>query len=183
MPLNVAPRQLVHGNFGVTSYERESRPKRNGGVNHDPKGAWRDRDGGRRINGSVHHRQPEAPVHNITTLLAAELTSERADAARQRRLDRSSPATPKRRPGAHGLQRPGRLRAVQRRSTTPTWDLIIGVATVALVLGGGLAGVYAVGDFSLGRASLAWLLLGTLAALVAVNLASPSSQSPDRTRG
>ena len=44
-------------------------------------------------------------------------------------------------------------------STTPIWDLIIGLATVATVLGGGLAGVYAVGYLGVGRTSLAWPLL------------------------
>jgi hypothetical protein len=56
-------------------------------------------------------------------------------------------------------------------STTPIWDLVVGLATIVLTLGGGLAGVYAVGYLAVGRASLAWPLLGTITALVTVNLA------------
>jgi energy-converting hydrogenase Eha subunit C len=68
-------------------------------------------------------------------------------------------------------------------STTPIWDLMIGLATVATVLGGGLAGVYAVGYLSVGRASLAWPPLGTLAVLVALNLALRAGRTSARHRG
>jgi len=68
-------------------------------------------------------------------------------------------------------------------STTPIWDLMIGLVTVATVLGGGLAGIYAVGYLSVGRASLAWPLLGTLALLVAVNLALRAGRTVTRRRG
>jgi hypothetical protein len=68
-------------------------------------------------------------------------------------------------------------------STTPIWDLIIGLATVTAILGGGLAGVYAVGYLSVGRASLAWPLLGTLAVLVAANLALRVGRTAARRRG
>jgi hypothetical protein len=56
-------------------------------------------------------------------------------------------------------------------STTPLWDLAIGLASLATVLGGGLAGIYAVGYLAVGRESLAWPLLATCVVLVAVNLA------------
>ena len=68
-------------------------------------------------------------------------------------------------------------------STTPIWDLMIGLSTVATVLGGGLAGVWAVGYLSVGRASLAWPLLGTLAVLVAVNVALRAARTAARHRG
>jgi len=56
-------------------------------------------------------------------------------------------------------------------STTPLWDLAIGLATLVTVLGGGQAGVYAVGYLAVGRGSLAWPMIATLAVLVAVDLA------------
>ena len=56
-------------------------------------------------------------------------------------------------------------------STTPLWDLSIGLSSLTTVLGGGLAAIYAIGYFSVGRASLAWPMLATLAVLVAINLA------------
>jgi len=56
-------------------------------------------------------------------------------------------------------------------STTPLWDLAIGFASLVTVLGGGLAGIYAIGYLAVGRASLAWPLIATFVVLVAVNLA------------
>ena len=56
-------------------------------------------------------------------------------------------------------------------STTPIWDVIVGLFTVAGVLGGGLAAIYAVGYFMTDRASLAWPSVGTVAVLVAINIA------------
>jgi hypothetical protein len=56
-------------------------------------------------------------------------------------------------------------------STTPIWDVIVGLFTVALVLGGGLAAIYAAGYFMTGRPSLAWPSVGTVAVLVVVNIA------------
>ena len=56
-------------------------------------------------------------------------------------------------------------------STTPLWDLSIGLCSLATVLGGGLAAIYAIGYLMVGRASLAWPLLATIAVLIAVNLA------------
>jgi energy-converting hydrogenase Eha subunit C len=56
-------------------------------------------------------------------------------------------------------------------STTPLWDLAIGLATLATVLGGGLAAIYAVGYLAVGRAALAWPLIATFVVLVAADLA------------
>jgi energy-converting hydrogenase Eha subunit C len=56
-------------------------------------------------------------------------------------------------------------------STTPLWDLFIGLSSLAGVLGGGLAAVFAVGYLSVGRVAVAMPLLATLTVLVAVNLA------------
>jgi hypothetical protein len=56
-------------------------------------------------------------------------------------------------------------------SMTPLWDLAIGLASLVTVLGGGLAGIWAVGYLSVGRVSVALPLLATLAVIVAVDLA------------
>jgi hypothetical protein len=56
-------------------------------------------------------------------------------------------------------------------STTPLWDLAIGLVSLATVLGGGLAAIHAIGYLAVGRVSLAWPLLATLAVLVAIDLA------------
>ena len=54
-------------------------------------------------------------------------------------------------------------------STTPLWDLAIGLASLVTVLGGGLAGIWAIGYLSVGRVSVALPLLATLAVIVAVD--------------
>ena len=56
-------------------------------------------------------------------------------------------------------------------STTPFWDLSIGLASLVTVLGGGLAAVWAIGYLSVGRVALALPLIATFAVLVAINLA------------
>jgi hypothetical protein len=56
-------------------------------------------------------------------------------------------------------------------STTPLWDLAIGLASLVTVLGGGLAAIYAIGYISVGRVALALPLLATLAVVVAVDVA------------
>jgi hypothetical protein len=56
-------------------------------------------------------------------------------------------------------------------SSTPIWDLIVGLAALAIVVGGGLAAIYAAGYFMTGQASEAWPYVGTLSVLVAVNIA------------
>jgi hypothetical protein len=68
-------------------------------------------------------------------------------------------------------------------STTPIWDFLVGISTLATVLGGGLAAVYGVGYLSVGRASLAWPLLGTLIVLIAANLALRAGRRVARRRG
>jgi len=67
-------------------------------------------------------------------------------------------------------------------STTPIWDLIVGLASLTAILGGGLAGIYALGYLSVGRASLAWPLLGTVAVLIVVNLALRAGRRAARHR-
>ena len=67
-------------------------------------------------------------------------------------------------------------------STTPIWDVVVGIFTVALLLGGGLAAIYAAGYFMTGRASLAWPSVGTVAVLVAVNLALRVARATARRR-
>jgi hypothetical protein len=56
-------------------------------------------------------------------------------------------------------------------STTPFWDLAVGLCTLAAVLGGGLAAIYAIGYFLTGQPSLAWPLVGSATVLLALNLA------------
>jgi hypothetical protein len=56
-------------------------------------------------------------------------------------------------------------------STTPLWDLTIGLASLVTVLGGGLAAVWAIGYLSVGRVAVAVPLIVTLAVLVAVDAA------------
>ena len=53
-------------------------------------------------------------------------------------------------------------------STTPFWDLAIMLWTLATLLGGGLAAIYALGYFLNDRASMAWPLVGTFTVLNAV---------------
>jgi len=67
-------------------------------------------------------------------------------------------------------------------STTPLWDLAIGLMTLAMILGGGLAGIYAAGYVAVGRLSLAWPLLATAAVLVATNLALRCGRRAARRR-
>jgi hypothetical protein len=56
-------------------------------------------------------------------------------------------------------------------STTPFWDLAIMLWTLATLLGGGLAAVYALGYFLNDHASSAWPLMGTLTVLIVVEAA------------
>jgi hypothetical protein len=57
-------------------------------------------------------------------------------------------------------------------SSTPIWDLLVGLATLATVVGGGLAAIYAAGYFMTDQASEAWPYVGTLSVLVAVTIAA-----------
>jgi hypothetical protein len=56
-------------------------------------------------------------------------------------------------------------------STTPLWDLAIGLVSLVTVLGGGLAAIWAIGYLSVGRVSTALPLLATLAVIVGVDQA------------
>ena len=67
-------------------------------------------------------------------------------------------------------------------SNTPMMDLLVLLLTMALVLGGGLAGIFALGYFAAGRPQLAWPLTGTLAVLVAVNVGARALRSAVRRR-
>jgi hypothetical protein len=67
-------------------------------------------------------------------------------------------------------------------STTPFWDLAVGLCTLAAGLGGGLAAVYAFGYFLTGQASLAWPLVGTASVLVVINVALRYGRSLARKR-
>ena len=55
-------------------------------------------------------------------------------------------------------------------STTPFWDFAVGMSLVVLILGGGLAAVYAVGYLATGQPELAWPLTGTFVVLLAAHL-------------
>jgi hypothetical protein len=67
-------------------------------------------------------------------------------------------------------------------STTPIWDVVIGLFTVAAVLGGGLAAIYAAGFFATDQAAEAWPYVGTLSVLLAVNIALRAARSGVRRR-
>jgi len=56
-------------------------------------------------------------------------------------------------------------------STTPIWDFAVGLATLAMVVGGGMAAVWAIGYVSVGRVGIALPLLVTLVVLVTIDLA------------
>lgn len=55
-------------------------------------------------------------------------------------------------------------------SMTPLWDLAVGMSSLVLMVGGGLAAVYAIGYFATGQPELAWPLVGTLSVLLFVNI-------------
>ena len=67
-------------------------------------------------------------------------------------------------------------------SSTPIWDLIVGLATLATVVGGGLAGIYAAGSFMTDQASEAWPYVGTLSVLITVNIAMRCARLAARRR-
>ena len=68
-------------------------------------------------------------------------------------------------------------------SATPICDVLVGLVLVATILGGGLGGIYAIGYFLTGRAALAWPLVGTIAALLAANVAVRAVRAGIRRRG
>jgi hypothetical protein len=67
-------------------------------------------------------------------------------------------------------------------STTPYWDILVGLLSLAGILGGGLGGIYAIGYFATGNAAAAWPLTGTVVALVTVNLAARWMRAAMRRR-
>jgi hypothetical protein len=67
-------------------------------------------------------------------------------------------------------------------SSTPIFDVVVGLVLVATILGGGLAAIYAVGYFLTGQPSLAWPLVGTLAVLLAANVVVRAVRAAMRRR-
>jgi hypothetical protein len=55
-------------------------------------------------------------------------------------------------------------------SSTPLWDFAVGMPSLAMVLGGGMAAIWSIGYIAVGRVAIALPLLATLAVLVVVNL-------------
>jgi len=51
------------------------------------------------------------------------------------------------------------------------WDFAVGMSLLVLVIGGGLAAVYAIGYFATGQPELAWPLIGTFAVLLVAHVA------------
>lgn len=96
-------------------------------------------------------------VPGITTLIARV----RPGQARRRPLDSSSERHVK--PDSHDPWADA--------STTPFWDLAVVLWTLVLVLGGGLAAVYATGYFLTGQPSLAWPLVGIAIVLLVIDAA------------
>ncbi len=67
-------------------------------------------------------------------------------------------------------------------SDTPIWDLFIGLSLLATIAGGGLGGIYAIGYFMTGNASAAWPLVGTVCALVAIDVTLRLGRARSRRR-
>ena len=67
-------------------------------------------------------------------------------------------------------------------STTPFWDLAVGLLLVVTILGGGLALLFGVGYLTVGRGRLAWPLLTTLWVLVVLNVALRVGRARARRR-
>jgi hypothetical protein len=67
-------------------------------------------------------------------------------------------------------------------STTPFWDLAIMLWTLATLLGGGLAAIFAIGYILNGRSSEAWSLVGTFTVLIVVEAALLVGRSRARSR-
>jgi hypothetical protein len=67
-------------------------------------------------------------------------------------------------------------------STTPFWDLAVGLWTLAAGLGGGLAAIYAIGYFLTGQATLAWPLVGTASVMLVIDVALRYGRSAARKR-
>ena len=65
-------------------------------------------------------------------------------------------------------------------SSTPYWDVIVGLLTICGLLGGGLGGLYAIGYFAVGKADQAWPLTATVVVLVAANVAARVARAKAR---
>jgi hypothetical protein len=67
-------------------------------------------------------------------------------------------------------------------SSTPYWDVIVGLASICGILGGGLGAIYAIGYFSVGKSGQAWPLAITVIVIVAANLAARIGRARARER-
>ena len=67
-------------------------------------------------------------------------------------------------------------------STTPLWDLAVGMSLLVLVIGGGLAAVYAIGYLATGQPELAWPLLETFVVLLVAHVAFRRGRMAARRR-
>lgn len=67
-------------------------------------------------------------------------------------------------------------------SMTPLWDFAVGMSTLVLLVGGGLAAVYAIGYLATGQPELAWPLIGTFAVLLVANLLLRRARAAARRR-
>jgi ABC-type methionine transport system permease subunit len=67
-------------------------------------------------------------------------------------------------------------------SSTPYWDLLVGLLSIAGILGGGLGAIYAIGYYSVDKDSQAWPLATTVIVLVAVNVAARMGRAKARKR-
>ena len=67
-------------------------------------------------------------------------------------------------------------------STTPLWDLALMLWTLATLLGGGLAALFATGYFLNDRSSEAWPLAGTFTVLIVVEAALIAGRALARRR-
>jgi hypothetical protein len=67
-------------------------------------------------------------------------------------------------------------------SSTPYWDVIVGLVSICGILGGGLGGIYAIGYFSVHKSSQAWPLTITVLVLVAANVAVRVGRAKARAR-
>ena len=67
-------------------------------------------------------------------------------------------------------------------SSTPYWDVVVGLLTICGILGGGLGGIYAIGYFAVGKSAQAWPLTATVVVLVAANVAARMARAKARDK-
>ncbi len=65
-------------------------------------------------------------------------------------------------------------------SSTPYWDVIVGLLSICGLVGGGLGAIYAIGYFSVGKSAQAWPLTATLIVLIAANIAARAGRARAR---